>query len=96
MSAVVNSVWRVTVEGRNWFGQHGAFMGLHEVNNMVGGDQDAFLLLVFLRAHQGRRAIFWIANGLSKHPVFPPLASGSGIASLRFVPARHADKTNGK
>ena len=66
VSAVVNSVWRMTTGGRNWFGQHGAFMGLCEVNNMVGGgDQDAFLLLAFLRAHQGPWAMFWIANGLT-------------------------------
>ena len=67
VSKVVDSVWRMTIEGRNCFGQHGAFMGLHEVNNMVGGgDQDAFLLLAFLRAHQRPWATFWIANGLTE------------------------------
>jgi hypothetical protein len=65
VSKVVGSVWKMTIEGRNWFGQHGAFMGLHEVTSMVGGDdQDAFLLLAFLRAHQGPCATFWIADGL--------------------------------
>ena len=56
VSKVVASVWKMTIEGRNWFGQHGAFMGLHEVDNMVGGgDQDAFLLLAFLRARHADR-----------------------------------------
>jgi hypothetical protein len=62
--AAAQSAWNYTAEGRNWFGQHGAWLPKEEVNRMVA-DQDAMLLLVFLRANQGPDATFMCANGLA-------------------------------
>jgi hypothetical protein len=63
--STAKSVWGYTQRGLNRFGQHGAWFPLDEVNRLVD-DQDAFLLLAFLRAHQGPDSTFMCANGLAE------------------------------
>jgi Bifunctional DNA primase/polymerase, N-terminal/Primase C terminal 1 (PriCT-1) len=63
--SVANSAWSYTERGQNRFGQHGAWFPLDEVNRMIDGNQDAAILLMFLRAHQGPDATFMCANGLA-------------------------------
>jgi hypothetical protein len=62
---VVKSAWGYTERGQNRFGQHGAWFPVYEVAAMLQY-QDAFVLLAFLRAHEGPRATFMIANGLAE------------------------------
>jgi hypothetical protein len=63
---VATSAWTATQEGRNRVGQHGAWFPTEEVVCMLN-DQDAFLLLIFLKAHQGPWATFMCANGLAEN-----------------------------
>src|SRR5262249_26816213 len=57
------SAWGYTERGQNRFGQHGAWFPVEEVATMIEADQDAFLLLAFLRAYNGPWAHFMCANG---------------------------------
>jgi hypothetical protein len=62
-----SSAWRYTEAGDNRFGQHGAYFGADEVACMIMcQDQDAFVLLAFLRAKQGPWSTFMVANGLTE------------------------------
>jgi Bifunctional DNA primase/polymerase, N-terminal len=63
---IVDSVWGMTLEGRNFIGRPGVFMDIADLDRMIADDQDALLLLMFLRGHQSRRATFMCANGLGK------------------------------
>jgi hypothetical protein len=62
---VANSAWRYTEQGKNRFGQHGVWCPIEEVTNLLH-DQDALILLTFLRAHNGPHRQFMIANGLTE------------------------------
>jgi len=64
---IVDSVWRMTIAGRNHVGTHPFVMHQHEAISLIEhGDQDALVLLNFLRAHHGPLAPpFWIANTLA-------------------------------
>jgi Bifunctional DNA primase/polymerase, N-terminal len=64
--STAQSAWGYTERGENRFGQHGAWFPLDEVNRMIDGDQDAALLLMFMRAHQGPDSTFMCANGLAE------------------------------
>jgi hypothetical protein len=60
------SAWECEQNGKNLFGQHGAYFPFQEVVAMVRNrDTDAFALLGYLRAHNGPWADFYIANGLT-------------------------------
>jgi Primase C terminal 1 (PriCT-1) len=63
---VANSAWGYTERGENRFGQHGAYFATEEVAALLP-DPDAFLLLAFLRAHNGPWAQFMISNSLCHH-----------------------------
>jgi hypothetical protein len=63
---VARQVWRYTEAGQNRFGQHGAWFPTAEANELIRTDQDAFVLLAFLRANQKPDAAFMIANGLAE------------------------------
>ena len=66
---VCESAWSKTQSGQNWFGQHGAYIPIEEVLAMVCNgqrDQDALVLLAFLRANQGPWSTFMVANGLAE------------------------------
>lgn len=60
----VSSAWEYTVTGQNRFGQTGSWSPTEEVNRLVTTDQDAFCLLSYLRAHNGPKREFMIANDL--------------------------------
>src|SRR5262249_39790160 len=56
-----------TERGENRFGQHGAWFPADEVTNLVYDEQDVFLLLAFLRSHNGPQSTFMVANdGLAR------------------------------
>jgi hypothetical protein len=62
---VARQVWRYTEAGQNRFGQRGAWFPAEEANELIRTDQDAFVLLGFLRSNQMPDATFMIANGLA-------------------------------
>jgi hypothetical protein len=66
MLSTAESVWKYTEQGLNRFGQHGAWMAATELDAMIVDDQDALILLAFLRRHQGPAATFMCANGLAE------------------------------
>jgi len=63
--SVCESAWRYTENNQNRFGQHGAYFPTDEIVSFLQ-DQDALILLAFLRAKQGPWNTFMVANGLSK------------------------------
>jgi Bifunctional DNA primase/polymerase, N-terminal/Primase C terminal 1 (PriCT-1) len=62
---ICDSAWAYTQNNQNRFGQHGAYFPTDEVVSMLR-DQDAFVLLAFLRAKQGPWNTFMVANGLTE------------------------------
>ena len=60
---IVNSVWKMTLEHRNWIGRSGDRRT--EVASFFG-NADAYLLLEWLRVNEGASSSFWIANGLAE------------------------------
>jgi hypothetical protein len=80
MNITVHSAWHITEQGRNHFGQHGAWLGFAEVATMVRNDQDGMVLLAFLRANNGPWASFMCANGM---------AETFGWTRKRLAEARH-------
>jgi hypothetical protein len=63
--SLCDSAWKYTLNNQNRFGQHGAYFPTDEVVSMLH-DQDAFVLLAFLRAKQGPWNTFMVANGLTE------------------------------
>jgi Bifunctional DNA primase/polymerase, N-terminal/Primase C terminal 1 (PriCT-1) len=59
------SAWRYTEANQNRFGQHGAYLSADEVVSMLQ-DQDALVLLMFLKAKQGPWNTFMVSNGLTE------------------------------
>jgi len=64
VAKIAESAWGYTERGENRFGQHGAWFPEAEVDLLVA-QQDAFILLAYLRAKQGPDSTFMITNGLS-------------------------------
>jgi hypothetical protein len=64
VTKIVDSVWRMTREGRNWVRQRRLNRRQREVASF-SEDTDAFFLLEFLRVNEGAATAFWIANGLA-------------------------------
>jgi Bifunctional DNA primase/polymerase, N-terminal/Primase C terminal 1 (PriCT-1) len=62
---VAKSAWSYTERGENRFGQHGAWLLLEDVTELLP-DPDTLALLAFLDAHNGPRAQFIVSNGLAK------------------------------
>ena len=52
VTKIAKSAWGYTERGENRFGQHGAWFPEAEVDLLVA-EQDAFILLAYLRAKQG-------------------------------------------
>jgi hypothetical protein len=65
-AGIAANAWSYTQRGLNRFGQPGAWMPTTETNNLIASDQDAFLLLAFLRANNGPQSTFIAANGLAE------------------------------
>jgi hypothetical protein len=63
---VAASAWRYEESGQNRFGQHGAFFATKEAVQLIQHDQDAFVLLGFLRASNQPGDTFPVANGLAE------------------------------
>jgi hypothetical protein len=64
--SAANSAWGYTERGDNRFGQHGCYFRTDEIAAMMLDDQDAFILLAFLKAHHGPWNTFMCANGLAR------------------------------
>jgi bifunctional DNA primase/polymerase-like protein len=79
MERIVENVWGMTLQGRNFIGQADMFFLMAEHLTI---DPDAFKLLAFLRLHQGPHAHFMVANRLSRRPEFD-------CAPRRIARARH-------
>jgi hypothetical protein len=62
---IANSAWGYIERGENRFGQHGAYFPVGEVAAMLQ-DPDAFVLLAFLRTHNGPWATFMCTNTLTE------------------------------
>jgi hypothetical protein len=77
--AIAQSAWKYTESGKNYFGQHAAWLPREEVNELVSHGPDVLSLLTFLRANQGPDATFMCANGL---------AETFGWHRIRFANAR--------
>jgi hypothetical protein len=67
VNRIVQSVWRMTLEGRNIIGTPIAFCLTQEHLTL---DADAFKLLAFYRAHQGPHALFICTNELGNRAEF--------------------------
>jgi hypothetical protein len=63
---IASSAWGYHERGENRFGQHGCYFRADEVASMLRDDQDALVLLAFLRSEQGPWSEFMIANGLTE------------------------------
>jgi hypothetical protein len=79
VAQIVDSVWGMTLEGRNVIGLRGAFC--LTIDHLAIADSDAFKLLAFLRAHQGPHANFMCTND--------GLAEKFGWGRKRLAHARH-------
>jgi Primase C terminal 1 (PriCT-1) len=64
--AIAQSAWKYTESGKNYFGQHAAWLPRDEVNEIVSYGPDVLSLLTFMRANQGPDATFMCANGLAE------------------------------
>jgi len=62
---IAQSVWKMTCEGRNRFGQHGAWLPLN-LSRTLARTPDAYALYGVLNAENGPDSIFPIANGMAQ------------------------------
>jgi bifunctional DNA primase/polymerase-like protein/primase-like protein len=62
---IATSAWRYTESGDNRFGQTGVWFPTGEANSLIATDQDAFILLAYLKANNGPNRTFIVANGLA-------------------------------
>src|SRR5262249_53493032 len=65
VAKTAGSAWTIQTEGRNRFGQHGAWFPQAEAISLAKDHQDPLILLTFLRAQHGPKNTFMIANGLA-------------------------------
>ena len=67
VAKVAASAWKYTATGQNRFGQHGAWFSTAEVATLIADqDQDALILLAFLRANNGPWGGFMCTNTLAE------------------------------
>ena len=65
VSKVARSAWSYTQRGENRFGRPGVFFDAEEANRLIASDQDAFILVAFLRLNNGPESAFMVANKLA-------------------------------
>ena len=65
------SAWDYTERGENRFGRPGVFFDADEANRLIVSDQDAFVLLAYLRANNRPDRAFMIANGMANKLGWP-------------------------
>jgi hypothetical protein len=70
VATVAQSVWQMTIQGRNRFGQHGSFFPVAEIEKIVG-DPYLVALLAWLRANNGPESVFMVADGLASRLDWP-------------------------
>jgi hypothetical protein len=63
---IAQSAWNYEQRGDNRFGQPWVIFSIIEADHLIRGDTDLFLLLSFLKTHNGPNSEFLIANGLSE------------------------------
>jgi Bifunctional DNA primase/polymerase, N-terminal/Primase C terminal 1 (PriCT-1) len=63
---VAKSAWGYTERGENRIGTPGGFFPAPEVNHLIQTNQDAFVLLAFLRANNGPSRTFMATNTLAE------------------------------
>jgi hypothetical protein len=67
MVKTAESAWGYTTRGENRFGWgRGVWFVASEAVELITGDPDVYLLLSYLRAQNGPRAEFFVANGFAK------------------------------
>jgi hypothetical protein len=76
---VATSVWKMQCEGRNRFGQFGAYVPL-ELSRKLSRTPDAYALYGVLRAENGPNSVFPIANGMAETAI--------GLRRYRLANAR--------
>ena len=95
MANTAESAWSYTERGLNRFGQHGAWLAIDEIATMTH-DQDALVLLAFLRAHNGPLSNFMCANGLAETFGWPRVRMAEARRRLielgRLKPVRQAGR----
>jgi hypothetical protein len=62
---VAKSVWKMQIEGRNRFGQFGAYVPL-QLSRKLAQTPDAYALYGVLKAENGPNGIFPIANAMAE------------------------------
>jgi len=63
---VAASAWGYTERGENRFGHPGVYFDAKLADWLARSEQDALILLTFLRAHNKPDRVFMVANGLAK------------------------------
>ena len=63
--SVAMSAWGYTERGENRFGTPGVFFPAAEINHLIEANQDALVLLFFLKANNGPDSTFLAANALA-------------------------------
>jgi hypothetical protein len=63
---IAKSAWGYTERGENRIGQTGVWFPASEANSLIAADQDAFILLIYLKANNGPNSAFIAANGLAE------------------------------
>src|SRR5690349_5804408 len=64
VTQTAQSAWGYTGHAQNRFGQHGSWLPLAKVDALVA-DPRLMTLIVWLQAHNGPDAEFWVADGLA-------------------------------
>jgi hypothetical protein len=77
-------------KAENRFGQHGAWFPFEEIATLLY-DQDAFILLAFLRAHNGPLAQFMVSNSLTEKLGWR--RQRIAVARQRLIELRYIEQT---
>jgi hypothetical protein len=72
VSKVAASAWHYEETGTNYVGVHGAFFATNEAVDLITTDQDAFVMVAFLRASNRPDDVFMVANGLAERLGWTP------------------------
>jgi len=67
---IAASVWKMTIQGRNRFGQHGAWLPTADVDALIS-DPYQLALVGYLKAHNAPHSTFWVADGLGEKLGWP-------------------------
>ena len=82
VTKIVSNVWKMQCDGRNRFGQFGAYVPWAVVNDLALANPDALALLNVLKANNGPNSTFPIANAMAETII--------SLGWRRFAQARKA------